>query len=299
MSKFFVKLLILGWLSGWPSVAIAWANPVAQFRTVFGTIEVELLSRERPATVANFIRYLESGRYDGTFFHRVQSNFLAAAGCYRGINRGTIEANYARVEPYKQIVNETREGTLITNVLGTLSLGQVINASNRLTSEFFFSLGTANGQFFTQNQGGYPVFGRIRNGLEVLERLNKFPVLREVRPGATNVLITISDPDLPEYLFGVSMFPVLLFDPEFEVRDQVETLVYLDITLLNVDVQAVEGGVKIGWDSAKGRPNVVEFTRVFPPVWETLARVTGTGDRMNVDDTSGEVRRFHRVRIEY
>lgn len=275
------------------------ANPLAQFRTVFGTIEVELLRDQRPETVANFVRYVESGRYLDTFVHRIYPDFLVAAGGYRGNFRGTPDANYAAVVPFKPIVNETQLGGVITNLFGTLALGQVSNQSNRLTSEFFFSLSDSSGSFFAQNQGGYPVFGRIRRGVEVLQKLNQFKPLRTVQVGATNVLISILDPDLPSYLYGTSQFPVLIFNPNFEFQQQLETLVYIDITLLNVAVTAAPTGVQIAWDSVAGRPNIVEFTRSFPPVWESLSRVTGTGSRLTITDPTSETHRFHRVRVEY
>jgi len=280
------------------SSKIVLANPLAQFRTVFGTIEVELLRDQRPETVANFIRYIESGRYQQSFVHRLQPNFLLGGGCYTVTNRKTLDASYIPIPNFKPITNETKRGGVITNFFGTLALGHVSNESNRLGSEFFFSLSDASGPFFTQNQGGYPVFGRVRRGMEILQTLNNFKPLHEVRT-ATNALISIFDENLPEYLYGTSQFPVLVFNPLFEVEQQLETLVYLDITLLNVAVKTIAGGARIEWDSVSGRPNVVEFTRVFPPVWETLARVTGTGARMGVDDLSPEARHFHRVRVEY
>lgn len=292
-----LPLLVGLWGGLWGGPARA--NPLAQFRTALGTIEVELLRDQRPETVANFIRYVESGRYDGTFLHRLQPNFLAAGGCYRGIDRGTPEAAYAPVDAFPPITNETRRGGILTNFLGTLALGQVSNESNRLSAEFFFSLGDASGPFFTQNQGGYPVFGRVRRGLEVLRALNAFQPLTVTQAGITNALVSIADPNLPPYLFGTAQFPVLLFDPLFNVRQQLETLVYLDITLLNVAIGHGPAGARIAWDSVAGRPNVVEFTRAFPPTWETLVRVEGTGGRMSVEDASGESRRFHRVRVEY
>ena len=101
------------------AIVVAQANPLAQFRTVFGTIEVELLQDKRPVTVSNFIHYVESGRYDGTFVHRLVPNFLVAGGCYAGINRRTDDANYAFVPHFGAITNETRVGGVLTNLLGT------------------------------------------------------------------------------------------------------------------------------------------------------------------------------------
>ncbi len=301
---FFLRWLMLGLIAG--RVA---AGTLAQFRTVYGTIEVELLDQQRPETVANFVRYVESGRYRETFFHRLQPNFILTGGGYFAANRYSTNqelfpSSYAAVEPFPGITNETLRGGIITNLVGTLSLGVVDNKPHPLGSEFFFSLSDASGPFFARNQGGYPVFGRVKRGLEVLQFLNQFkPLLSGTPLPVTNVLISIFDPNLPSFLFGTAQFPVTRLPPlsgEVQTVDQFTTLIYVDISLLNIDVSVMgDGAAKIEWDGVVGRPNIVEFTRVLPPVWERLGEGAGSNGRYSILDKSGETLRFHRVRIEY
>ena len=296
-----LRHLCLGLLAAVPAFA---ANPLAQFRTTFGTLEVELLRDRRPESVANFIRYVESGRYRDGFAHRLVPNYLLAGGCYGVTNRGLADANYSAVSPFPPIPNEVKLGGVITNRFGTLAFGSVDPQSRPLASEFFFSLSDASGPFFTKYQGGFPVFGEIRGGLEVLQKINNsFKAQRTIQV-ATNALISIFDSVLPDYLYGTTQFPVTIFNPTYEFSDQLEHVLFLDITLLNVAIlPATDGGVAIVWDSVAGRPNVVEFTRTIPPNsppnWETLGRVTGTGARMTLVDRSVGAERFHRVRVEY
>ena len=303
------KMSFARWfLISWWSVT-AWGGTLAQFRTAFGTIEVELLNQQRPETVANFIRYVQNGSYHDTFFHRLRTDYILTGGGYFAENRYSTNQDlnpsaYAAIPQLPGITNESTRGGIITNFVGTLSLGVVDKVPHPLGSEFFFSLSDASGPFFAHNQGGYPVFGRIKKGLEVLQFLNRFkPLIIGTPFPATNVLISIFDPNLPSYLYGTGQFPVTRLPPtscEIQVVDQLTTLVYVDITLLNVAVTLGGNGEhKIEWDSVEGRPNVVEFTRVLPPIWEQLGQVKGTGGRMFLVDNSPETQRFHRVRVPY
>jgi hypothetical protein len=77
-------------------------------------------------------------------------------------------------------------------------------------------------------------------------------------------------------------------------------LVLIDITLLEVGVVNLPaGGHEISWNSPAGMTNVVEFTTNLPPAWNTLVQTNGTGNRMSVNDPSGDPGRFYRVRVAY
>ena len=77
-------------------------------------------------------------------------------------------------------------------------------------------------------------------------------------------------------------------------------IIQTDITTLGVRVTVLKDGSReIRWTSVKDRPNVVEYTTSFPPSWQSLSRVTGTGlDTLATDNATGP-RRFYRVRVEY
>src|SRR3989442_5770689 len=98
LAKFFLLLFL--------SVFSAHAGTLAQFRTVFGDIEVELYDQDKPVTVQNFIRYVQSGRYQNEFSHRLRPGFVVQGGGFSVTNRGTTNAAVAAISTFPTIVNE-------------------------------------------------------------------------------------------------------------------------------------------------------------------------------------------------
>src|SRR5690242_21957919 len=84
----------------------AHAGTLVQFRTTFGDIEVELYNQDKPATVQNFIRYIQSGRYENEFSHRLIPGFVLQAGGFTVTNRGTTNWSTAAISTYAPITNE-------------------------------------------------------------------------------------------------------------------------------------------------------------------------------------------------
>src|SRR5437879_12599019 len=82
------------------------AGTVAQFRSVFGDIEVELYDQDKPVTVQNFIRYVQSGRYQDEFTHRLMPGFVIQGGGFTITNRGTTNWQIMGVPAYAPIANE-------------------------------------------------------------------------------------------------------------------------------------------------------------------------------------------------
>src|SRR6059036_2169781 len=82
------------------------AGTLAQFRTVFGDIGVELYDQDKPVTVRNFIRYTQSGRYQNEFAHRLVPGFVLQGGGFTITNRATTNAQIVAVTSYPPITNE-------------------------------------------------------------------------------------------------------------------------------------------------------------------------------------------------
>jgi peptidyl-prolyl cis-trans isomerase B (cyclophilin B) len=61
--------------------------PVVRLSTNFGDIDIELDSKRAPATVENYLKYVRSGHYDGTVFHRVISGFMIQGGGFDYLTR--------------------------------------------------------------------------------------------------------------------------------------------------------------------------------------------------------------------
>lgn len=131
-------------------------------KTSLGDIKIELDEANAPITVANFLSYVESKHFDDCIFHRVIPNFVIQGG---GFNPQMQEK-----PTQKPIQNEAKNG--LKNKRGTLSMART-NDPHSATSQFFMNL--ADNDFLDQNgeKWGYAVFGKIVDGLEVIDNIAK------------------------------------------------------------------------------------------------------------------------------
>lgn len=265
------------------SIAI-YAGTLVQFRSVFGDIEVELYNQDKPVTVQNFIRYVQSGRYKNEFCHRLEPGFVLQGGGFT-LASNTISA----ISTYTPITNEFNTGKFYSNVYGTIAMAKTSDP-NSATSQFFFNLTNNSASLDnTNNSGGFTVFGRIVKGTNVLNVLNTFQTYTGTQQ--SNIIANI-DANL-NYAFYPNFASCPLLYPNLASTN----FVFLDITLLQVAIQPVSGGREISWNSAAGMTNIVEFTIRFPPVWSPLISTNGNGSRMSVVDSSGDPKRFYRVQV--
>ena len=133
--------------------------------TSMGTITLELNEEKAPVTVANFIDYAKSGHYDGTIFHRVIDGFMIQGGGF------TKEMN--QKETKAPIRNEAANG--LKNARGTIAMART-SVVDSATSQFFINLVDNDFLDFREPtpQGfGYAVFGRVTDGLEVVDAIAK------------------------------------------------------------------------------------------------------------------------------
>jgi cyclophilin family peptidyl-prolyl cis-trans isomerase len=263
------------------------AGTLVQFRTRQGDIEVELFDQDKPVTVDNFLRYVKGGFYQNVFFHRCLPGFVAQGGGCTTTNRNdhTDFIEYFPVpNAWGAITNEYKVGRKISNTYGTIAMAKLGGDPNSATTEWFFNLADNSSNLDNQN-GGFTVFGRVVGNTNVLTWFNS------LRAGGVCIV----------YLLGTSLFtdlPVSYLGNIWPLFDQ---LIYVDISLLQVQVKLkADNSREISWNSVSNRLNRVEFTTQLPPAWQTLASPTGTGDRMQVTDTtSSATNRFYRVRVEY
>ena len=110
--------------------------------------------------MANFLRYVEDGFYDGLIFHRVISGFMVQGG---GFNRDMEE------QPTRDAIrNEAGNG--LRNSRGTLAMARTDEVDSA-TAQFFINL--ADNPFLNGDgqTGGYAVFGRVISGMEVVDTM--------------------------------------------------------------------------------------------------------------------------------
>lgn len=138
-----------------------------KLHTNHGVITLELDAEKAPVTVENFIAYVKAGHYDNTIFHRVIGNFMIQGGGFEpGMNqKPTREA----------IQNEAGNG--LKNEVGTIAMART-QAPHSATAQFFINV--ADNAFLNYRspdmQGfGYCVFGRVTDGMDVVEKIKKVP----------------------------------------------------------------------------------------------------------------------------
>lgn len=133
--------------------------------TSVGSITLELNEEKAPITVVNFVEYAKSGHYDGTIFHRVIDGFMIQGGGFtRDMNQKDTR------EPIR---NEAMNG--LKNDRGTIAMARTMVVDSA-TSQFFINLVDNDFLNFTSPtpQGfGYAVFGKVTDGMEVVDKIAK------------------------------------------------------------------------------------------------------------------------------
>jgi peptidyl-prolyl cis-trans isomerase B (cyclophilin B) len=136
-------------------------------RTNQGDIAIELDFANAPITAANYLQYARDGFYNGTIFHRVIPGFM--------IQGGGMDAEMQEKESRESIENEADNG--LSNDIGTLSMARTSDPHSA-SSQFFINV--ANNSFLNHSgknsQGwGYAVFGKVVEGMDVVDAITKIP----------------------------------------------------------------------------------------------------------------------------
>lgn len=151
------------------SQAIAGDNmhPHVRLKTNFGDIVVELDREKAPKSVEGFLGYVADGFYDGTIFHRVIDGFM--------IQGGGFAQDYKRKNTKESIENEADNG--LKNLRGTLAMART-NMPHSASSQFFINVvdnDFLNHRSPTQDGWGYAVFGKVTQGMDVVDKIRKVP----------------------------------------------------------------------------------------------------------------------------
>jgi cyclophilin family peptidyl-prolyl cis-trans isomerase len=131
-----------------------------RFETTLGEFTIELFEKEAPLSVANFLKYIDSGFFDGTIFHRIVPGFVIQGGGF------TEDMTQKRTNP--PVKNEADNG--LKNSRGTLSMART-NDIHSATSQFFVNL--KDNDFLDNSRGnfGYAVFARVTEGMDVVDKI--------------------------------------------------------------------------------------------------------------------------------
>lgn len=142
------------------------AASVVRVNTSLGVIDIELFDAAAPATVANFLSYVQSGAFDNTFFHRSVPGFVIQGGGYVW---NTSSNTYSSVTARAPVVNEF--SATRSNLRGTVAMAKLGSSPNSATSQWFVNLANNAANLDAQN-GGFTVFGKvIGNGMAVVDAI--------------------------------------------------------------------------------------------------------------------------------
>ena len=148
---------------------LACAPALAQkvkFVTSAGDIVVEVDAAKSPKTVDNFLQYVKAGHYDGTIFHRVIANFM--------IQGGGMTADMKEKATRPPIGLESKNG--LTNQRGTVAMARTSDP-NSATAQFFINVKDNDflNQANSRDGNGYAVFGKVIEGMDVVDKIRVTP----------------------------------------------------------------------------------------------------------------------------
>ncbi len=165
-----VFILLCGCALG-PDNAPERGKPVVLLETSLGNIKVALDPAKAPISVENFLAYVKEGHYDGLVFHRVIANFMIQGG---GFTKDMRERRPSR----PPIKNEAGNG--LRNDRGTIAMART-GVVDSATAQFFINV--ENNDFLnhvddTPRGYGYAVFGKVIEGMDVVDKIRAVPTGR-------------------------------------------------------------------------------------------------------------------------
>jgi peptidyl-prolyl cis-trans isomerase A (cyclophilin A) len=141
----------------------AWAQQKVKLETSMGDIVLELDAAKAPKSVENFVGYVKAKHYDGTVFHRVIDGFM--------IQGGGMTADMTQKPTRAPIPLEAGNG--LSNARGTVAMARTSDP-NSATAQFFINV--VDNPRLDSAGGGYAVFGKVTQGMDVVDKIRAVPV---------------------------------------------------------------------------------------------------------------------------
>ncbi len=153
---------------------------IVTLKTDKGNIIIELYPECAPKTVANFVKLIESGFYDGLTFHRYVKGFVIQGGDPDGTGTGgpgwTIPGEFQ---------NPTLREKMPPHVKGVLAMARKPSPDSA-GSQFYICLNEDSSGYAHLN-GSYTTFGKVIDGIDVVDQLREGDIMTEVTLTSTDV----------------------------------------------------------------------------------------------------------------
>jgi len=138
--------------------------PLVQVVTSMGNFTIELNAERAPLTVAAFLKYVDSGQYTDTIFHRTINNFV--------IQGGGFDKNHKQRPTTAKTFNESGNGLNNTRATVGLARGSEPHSGD---CQFYVNLNDNTALDPSPARWGYAVFGKVIAGMEVVDRIGTLP----------------------------------------------------------------------------------------------------------------------------
>jgi cyclophilin family peptidyl-prolyl cis-trans isomerase len=166
--------------------------PTVLVETTMGNFKIELWAGNAPATVENFLKYVDEGFYAGTIFHRVIDGFMIQGGGF------TYDMQQKPTHP--PVKNEARSD--VKNLRGTVAMART-SVVDSATAQFFVNL--VDNDFLDHKNAtargfGYTVFGKVVSGMDVVDAIGKVrtTVIGEIDDVPEETIVITNITRLPE-----------------------------------------------------------------------------------------------------
>jgi peptidyl-prolyl cis-trans isomerase A (cyclophilin A) len=171
ISIVFVATLLLAVTAALPTTANA---TIVRVETVVGDFDINLYDNATPATVTNFLDYVQIGDFSDSIFHRTVANFIVQSGGFRT----DLNAEITSIPTNPAVTNEP----VYSNVRGTIAMAKLGNDPNSATSQWFINLANNAADLDGQN-GGFTAFGEVTGtGMDVIDALAALPTYAFASP---------------------------------------------------------------------------------------------------------------------
>ncbi|MXX02919.1 MAG: peptidylprolyl isomerase [Gemmatimonadetes bacterium] len=154
-----------------------------EMTTEAGTIEIVLDPARAPVTVANFMRYVDAGQYNGGVFHRTvtmdnqPNNDVKIEVIQGAVNPDYRDDSYPPNSGFDPISLERTSATGLKHVDGVISMARM--GPDTATSGFFFCIGDQPELDFggkrNPDRQGFAAFGRVTRGMDVIRKIQMSP----------------------------------------------------------------------------------------------------------------------------
>jgi len=142
---------------------------LVKIATTAGDITLKLLPDKAPATVENFLSYVDSGHYDGTIFHRVIPNFMVQGGGF------TVDLEEKPTG--SPVINESQNR--LHNIRGTVAMARTSDPDSA-TAQFFINQRSNLRLDWAPGRPGYTVFAEVIDGMNVIDFIATAPTGRAI-----------------------------------------------------------------------------------------------------------------------